>query len=1025
MNRENQRRPQIERLESRLPLNGAPALAADLNLKLVAGFGNPRMFTEVNGALFFVANSAQFGTELFISDGTADGTRMIRDINAGSLGASNPNYLVNVNGVLYFSANDGVTGQELWKSDGTEAGTIKVADLYAGELGSSPRHLANVDGVLYFAADRLEDGVELWKYDGLEASAVLVRDLSPGPAPSSPRDLFNFNGTLMFVANDGIHGPELWRSDGTAAGTTLVRDIHPGNALESGGPRSGMAIGNTFYFVANNGATGYELWKSDGTTAGTVILADLNGSANSTPYHLTNFNGRLFFVASTYAHGEEIWSYSDYPGASLLRNINPDIGSSTPADLIVANGYLYFTARSNTSEEIWRSDGTRDGTVQVSNLALPINTRPRQLTNVNGTIFFTVDENRGAGDELWKLTSGSPTGASRVKNIRAGSAGAAPRQLIAFDNQLFFQANDGTTGIELWKSDGTEAGTQLVKDIDTATAGSAPSSFTHVAGSTYFLANDGTQAPQLWRRDETDGAVVRALTPPFLHNFGNLTAVNDVLYFTASDYSIGNELWKIEDPAAGAVLVRDIKPGSYGDLSYRSSAPQQLTNVDGVLFFVANDGLAGNELWKSDGTTDGTKLVKDVKPGRDSWGAFTSLPASLLNVGGQLYFTADDGIAGRELWKSDGSEAGTVLVKDLNPGPDDGYIRTPIAVRDALFFIGRNTPYNIELWKTDGTEAGTVQLTFDTPSWPTNMSAVGDRLFFSLGELWISDGTAAGTTQLRDIRPGESDSVPSRAVDVHGIAYFTANDGIHGFELWRSDGTEFGTRLVRDVNAGPSNSSLKSLVNVNGRLYFSATDNVAPGMVYRGDLLWRSDGSEWGTVPLPNPATDTGYLRSDLLTNANGVLYFKGDDQIHGAEVWTVIPQTTPGDYSKDGLVDGADFLAWQRSFGAAAAPTGSGADGDGDGTVGVSDLDVWKGNFGLPESSVLTAAVAALVAEEESPASAAIKGEEELGTAREQSAREALFAAGDFSRLFGLGGDGEFENSLRRWGRASLARRG
>jgi hypothetical protein len=90
-----------------------------------------------------------------------------------------------------------------------------------------------------------------------------------------------------------------------------------------------------------------------------------------------------------------------------------------------------------------------------------------------------------------------------------------------------------------------------------------------------------------------------------------------------------------------------------------------------------------------------------------------------------------------------------------------------------------------------------------------------------------------------------------------------------------------------------------------------------------------------------------------------------------------------------------------------------------------VSDLDVWKGNFGLPESSVLTAAVAALVAEEESPASAAIKGEEELGTAREQSAREALFAAGDFSRLFGLGGDGEFENSLRRWGRASLARRG
>ena len=109
--------------------------------------------------------------------------------------------------------------------------------------------------------------------------------------------------------------------------------------------------------------------------------------------------------------------------------------------------------------------------------------------------------------------------------------------------------------------------------------------------------------------------------------------------------------------AAGTALVKDIAAGS------GASNPQVLTNVNGTLFFVANDGVNGNELWKSDGTAAGTVLVKDIYPG-----ATGSVPLRLTNVNGALFFRANDGTNGIELWKSNGTGAGTTLVEDINPG---------------------------------------------------------------------------------------------------------------------------------------------------------------------------------------------------------------------------------------------------------------------------------------------------------------------------------------------------------------------
>lgn len=478
---------------------------------------------------------------------------------------------------------------------------------------------------------------------------------------SSPSDFVQVGDIAFFVADDGVYGRELWKTDGTAAGTVLVKDIATGSTYQSysgyvpnsSQPTELTEVGGTLFFIADDGVNGQELWKSDGTTAGTALVKDLQ--AGST------------------------WDGNTY---SYLPN------SSDPQQLTEVNGQLFFSGDDGVNgRELWKTDGTSGGTVMVKDIAegtywdydtysyVPSSSDPADFVNINGMLFFSAyNFDDGSGRELWK-SDGTSAGTVLVKDIFPGTYpyyyngnfwadypnDSYPTKLTAVGGTLFFVADDGANGQELWKSDGTSAGTVLVKDIYT--------------GTTYQSGN---------------GYVPNASSPQ------ELIEVDGKLLFIANDGVHGEELWKSDGTSGGTALVKDIETGSAG---YLSNYPG-FTELDGTLFFSANDGVYGKELWKSDGTEAGTVLVKDIDTGIDTYDGQpnNSFPFHMGTVDSVLYFSAYTETYGRELWKSDGTAEGTVLVDDSVPGTDGLWPENITGVNGALVFTGDSDGFSSELW---------------------------------------------------------------------------------------------------------------------------------------------------------------------------------------------------------------------------------------------------------------------------------------------------------------------------------------
>ncbi|GAG85312.1 unnamed protein product, partial [marine sediment metagenome] len=271
--------------------------------------------------------------------------------------------------------------------------------------------------------------------------------------------------------------------------------------------------------------------------------------------------------------------------------------------------------------------------------------------------FFTADD--GTGKKLWK-SDGTGTGTMVVKDIQPLEH---PFEWVILNNYLYFNADDGISGKELWRSDGTESGTEMVKDINPS-GDSNPRYLTVVSDSIFFSAHDGTNGNQLWKSDGTNvGTVmIKEITGGGVWVYPFFQAAGDVLFFVGHDDVHGSELWISDGSESGTELVEDIRPGTVGSVGCGVGC--FVDAIGDILYFNAGDGgIHGNELWRSDGTSAGTFMVKDINPLASSYLMYEDDSAVM---GGELFFNPDDGSHGHELWRTDGSETGTELIKDIH-----------------------------------------------------------------------------------------------------------------------------------------------------------------------------------------------------------------------------------------------------------------------------------------------------------------------------------------------------------------------
>lgn len=405
-----------------------------------------------------------------------------------------------------------------------------------------------------------------------------------------------------------------------------------------------------------------------------------------------------------------------------------------------------------------------------------------------------------------------------VKDIVGGSGSSIPdfSWPLAVGNSVIFAANDGTSGYEYWRTDGSGAGTSLLKDIYPGSKdGASDAGRPMLAGSLLYFMPKDSSGRYLWKSDGTTAGTAKVASLP---SYGAqlLSGVGDILYYSNSSSAAGYELWRTDGTTAGTGMVADINPGT------ANSGIKAGVAIGNIYYFTATDGVHGQEIWRTDGTAAGTTMVKDICPPE-----ITTAPSSLTAVGNTLYFQANDGVHGSELWRSDGTAAGTMLVRNFAPGTVHGGYGALCGAGGLLYFYAKVDSVQA-LWRSDGTDAGTFPvLTLASSLSSTSMKAWGNSLVFSpdipgdnLSTFWKSDGTVAGTLPFK----AGITTYPELIFGAAGGGFYFCTK--RGGALWQSDGTAAGTYAVGDLSAGGTMSSYLEPVMLGGKILLSARDST-------------------------------------------------------------------------------------------------------------------------------------------------------------------------------------------------------
>ena len=749
-----------------------------------------------------------------------------------------------------------------------------------------------------------------------------VRPQCP-PRRALSRRLLPLAGLVSSVIITGTH---VRPAQGQAP--EVVKDLCSSYTLGSE-PRDITAVGERSYFFAL--APGFpSLWRSDGTASGTVPVTPL---ANFfTGHALGSVQGRFIFGALESELQLILWS-SDGSATTALATLDLGWGSAWAVRAAVTAGdRMFFLLETGNVLDLWITDGSPAGTRRIKSVGTAGVPEVFLVQLGDGVLFPGDDGTHGV--EPWR-SDGTEEGTRMLLDLFPGASGSEPRSSprARIDSTLYFVANDPTTGFQLHRTDGTAGGTRLVKALVTdGGTNQAPRDLTNLHGGRRFLATVSGR-DRVWRTDGTaEGTrlVTSATSPTEI-----LAVLPDKVVVLGSDPVHGSELWTTDGTSAGTTLVADIVPGSQG-----VSVSSRVT-VGPRAYLALNDQVSGEEPWATDGTPGGTFLLQDLLPGPGG-----SFPSMFAGTGGVAYFSADTPQYGRELWRSAGTAASTWMVADINRATDSF---TPIilfAANDRLYLVAKDcTEYG--LWESDGTGAGTV-LVKPLPrvagaEWSDGVSSDLPRGLYLVAEeglpgpgVWFTDLGPGAPQPLADVRPERGFFWANRKL------YFTVPDGPFGSALWRSDGTSAGTSQITSTKDSGFSVVERSIAVVGSEIFFCGVDEQGPalwrtdgtpggavlirrsggdffidfqmitlvafgGRAFLGGYAaaprsepWRTDGTAEGTNLLRDiyPGSDSSRMAGNARA-CHGRLYFTATDGVHGYELWT-----------SDGTPDGTALLA-------------------------------------------------------------------------------------------------------------------
>lgn len=704
-----------------------------------------------------------------------------------------------------------------------------------------------------------------------------------------------------FAAHTVANGIELYKTDGTTVGTTLVADIDPGP--NDSMPQELTVGPGGVYFTAFVFGQGRELWRTDGTAAGTQVVVEIQpGSGNSAVNQVEALPGLVLFSASDPVVGRELFvTDGTVAGTQLLGDLAPGATGSFPSDVTAIPGgtrAVFFADGPGGVEALYSTDGTPGGLTQLAVLSPAQFGTGGPFMPLGGELVFLGDAAGTLG--LWR-TDGTVAGTQLIP--------APPMYIYTEDHaelggELYFFANDFVSGNELWKTDGT--GAQLVQDTAVGSVSSQRGPLAVHAGEVFWVQRFHNV---VWRVMASQGTpattrVVDTLTIPAPGGIADLASDGTHLVLTAPS-DIGAEPRILNPGGVGVSLLADLNPGVDSSMTVESLYPLP----GGGFLFAADQPGIGRELHRTDGTTAGTVLLADIDPGMI---IYDSQPFRLAAVGGDALMFAGKSSSSlpAEIFELDADGTLGELMSGVVPtfGQGPRFVSYWDGTQANVAFNMVPTGFGAdELAILDGAGAvhtvGNVRLDPDT----FEAAAVGERLVFvaekpfTTDDIYVTDGTAAGTMVLPVNTTTTTGTVPRNLTVFGDRVLFSATTPTHGRELFITDGTAAGTQLLADINP-TGDSHPAHLTRVGDRVMFFASQVGAAGPFD----LWTTDGTPAGTQLVASVPATLSTSATDELAVLDGVAYFALNVAGFGSELWRT-DLTAAGTYQVIDLRPGAN----------------------------------------------------------------------------------------------------------------------